>query len=74
MTEKGTITWLPIEDAPKDEDETPILVRTRHGESAIVYWSIEDEGWFYSIIDVGAFDSAVITHFAYINPPEDSDD
>jgi len=69
---KGTITWLPIKDAPRDG--TLILVAGK-AKTGSYYNSPDNKSWdfVYSKWENGKFILTGCmnpTHFAYINPPE----
>ena len=66
---KGTITWHNIEDAPKDGTHILIAYKWIYGEKqygvANTWWN--GDHWQHC-------KGLEITHFAYINPPEDDND
>lgn len=75
---EGTITWLPIEDAPRDGK--PILIQYRYSlfkkydrvSYCIAFWHPEHSKWIITpqpIPEVIIPESDMLC-FAYINPPE----
>lgn len=63
---KGTITWLPIEDAPKEMGYY-LGCNIFNEQYQVIFWSETISGWSDS---KGEFEP---THYALINPPEVSE-
>jgi len=63
---KGTIEWLPIEDAPKDGT----IILLNNGDTHVAIWSKHKGGYWK---DDGGYCATLKlyppTHFAYINHP-----
>ena len=77
MKTKGTITWYPIENAPKDG--TIILVKVKPeyqnaniGDYVISEWVSDWDKYSVTGKDYG-ISKHRFSHFAYINPPEERD-
>ena len=62
----GTITWLPIKDAPEDEMVLLYGEGDRHIKVFGIGKYIPNTGGLLRY----QFDDITPTHFAYINPPE----
>lgn len=65
---KGTITWLPIEDVPKDGT---YVLAIEYPDMSMVYMvqNINDGDW-YDMHNDYMDNEPEFTHFAYINSPE----
>lgn len=74
---KGTITWLPIEDIPKDGKW--YLIYGLWDDAELVKWVQGEEMWYCKGLALSDFEMTNedmlrdVTHFAYINPPEVQD-